>query len=433
MKRIFFLVASLAIFTNAKAQYLLRKNTGNFTGIEISSAAHVNLFQSDSSYVTFSSKDSFEKVPKVDVHGGVLEITSLFRGTINVYVQNITSIHVSDAARVSCKDTLKTDNLTVRVSGAGKADILAHAKVIKARASDAGSITLGGMADSLDVKASDASRVTGTSLKVNGVRVISSDGSSASVWAVKDIDANATDGSTVHVKGAPTQKNTSASDGGSVTMDETGEETTPVYGKHSDIEDDSVSGKKHTGYKYGEGFIGMGFVTGGNNGVPIKYGASREFIMGFGNAYKFLKWNAIGWDIYYKSTGYYFAQNLPKRFPDTIQHNAQKISLQNFGGFVYDRFIFASGYHGKLALDIGFYFDWTFNSREVNWDNNSSIKTIDRGLSITNPTNYGLTARLEFVRGLSCYFSCRLSKVFNYSDSPTLPACVLGITIGLVQ
>jgi len=150
-----------------------------------------------------------------------------------------------------------------------------------------------------------------------------------------------------------------------------------------------------------------------------------------GGGYKFFRWNAIGWNIYYKSTGYYFEENSSKRFPDSIKHDAQKISLQNFGGLVYDRFIFNSGYHRELALDFGFYFDWAFHSREVTWDGSSDTKTVSTSLSIVNPTDYGVVVRLIFAKGVSLYFNYRLTDVFNYSGAPTLPPCVLGIVFGV--
>jgi len=179
----------------------------------------------------------------------------------------------------------------------------------------------------------------------------------------------------------------------------------------------------------------MGFVTGGNKNAPIKYLNSREFIIGFGNDSRICNWNRIGMDFYYKSTGYYLAQNKGKIFPDTLMHDAQKVSLQNFGGLIYDRFIFTKGYHGQVALDLGFNFDWTFNTREVSWDNSSDVKTIDRNLVFFHHGNYGVMARLVLARTVSFYCSYRLSNPFKSMPipaeyTPTLPPFVFGIILG---
>lgn len=237
------LIASLIFFGNMEAQYSEKKTVGDFSGIEVSSAARVNLYQSDSNYVILTYTDVIKKTPRLEVHGDALKVDVPFRGTISVYAKNISSIKINDAGRVYCKDTLKTNNLTIHVSDAGRADILVHAKMIKAKANDAASITLSGTADSLDIKSSDASKVNTTTLKAGSVRAISSDGSTVSVWAINRIDADASDGSNVHVKGTPVQKTISASDGGSVIMDESGDETTPETGRHSMthiLNDDSV-------------------------------------------------------------------------------------------------------------------------------------------------------------------------------------------------
>jgi len=61
-------------------------------------------------------------------------------------------------------------------------------------------------------------------LRADHVKANSSDGSNATVKAIKSIEARATDGSTVDVKGTPAQRDLSASDGGSVKMDDIGDE-----------------------------------------------------------------------------------------------------------------------------------------------------------------------------------------------------------------
>jgi len=437
MKKLICITASLAFLANAEAQYVSKKNVGDFNAIEISSAVRINLIQSDSNYVTLSSKDSIKKVPKMEVKGSTLEISSLFHGTIDVHVKNLTSLRVSDAARVESKDTLKADNLTVHVSDAGRADIWLNAKYIKARANDAGNITLSGSTDSLEVKVSDASHINAFLLRANGVSVVSSDGSNADVWAVKSVSARATDGSNVHIKGSPAQKQTSASDGGSVKMVDTGEETTL---ENSSGDNSFVKmGKDTNGKKQivitGDAFIGGGFVLGGSNGAAIKYGNSREFMVGFGGGHKFCKWNELGLDVYYKSTGYFLNQDSGKSFPDAAHHQAQKISFQNFGGLIYDRFFFGH----KTFLDGGVYGDWTFHDKLITWDNTipnvASVKTTDRNLGFVNPTNYGVSVRFGSTKGLSLYFNYRLSKLFQNLPAPAaaypqLPVYVVGVNIG---
>jgi hypothetical protein len=196
-------------------------------------------------------------------------------------------------------------------------------------------------------------------------------------------------------------------------------------------QDDSASSSAH---KMQDAFVGGGFVLGPTSASDqVIYGQSREFIVGFGYGYKFAKWNGLGIDIYYKSTGFFLKQDSNKIFPNTILHNSEKVSFDNFGGLVFDRF-----YFGKIYFDGGFYYDWAFYTKHITWDNNtangsggSSTKTTDRQLSFDSPTNYGLTFRFGSVKGISFYFNYRLSKVFTSSVTyPELPPYVFGLIIG---
>jgi hypothetical protein len=208
---------------------------------------------------------------------------------------------------------------------------------------------------------------------------------------------------------------------------------TPAPFKPVSIPDTSSYNVDH---KMKDAFIGLGFVMGPSDfRAKVRYGTSREFIIGAGFGYKFVKWNGIGIDIYYKSTGYFLTQDSNKILPNTIQHNSEKISLDNFGGLVFDRFTF-----GKLFFDGGFYYDWAFYTKHIAWDNytvangsgGSSTKAIDRQLVFLNPSNYGLMFRLGNPNGASFYFNYRMSNVFKSgSIYPELPPYVIGITIGL--
>ncbi len=441
MKKIICFNLLIALVANAESQNQGRVTIGDFNAIEISSAARVNLIQSDSNYVILNSKDPVLRAPTIGVVGGILEITGTpFRGTIDVHYKNITSIKASDAVRVTCSDTMKTDNLTVRVSDASRVDILVHAKIINARVKDAGNITIDGTSDSLEIKVSDASRFKGSSLRAGSVHAVASDGSEADVWALKSIVARATDGSSIHVKGSPTLKSITASDGGSVKMDDSGDEIVPDFGSTTHSHDSSDGSGKHKKEATIDidGFIGMGFVAGASlEGAPVMYGRSREFMVGFGKAAKIFSWNYIGADVYYKSTDFFFYQNSSKTFPDTLKHQSEKISFQNFGGLVYDRFYL--GRNKTIFFDGGVYGDWTFHNKFITWDDNtpnvSSTKVTGRNIGFVYPTNYGVTFRFGYSNGLSLYFNYRLSKLFQNPASPApaypqLPVYVFGINLG---
>lgn len=448
MKKIIFAIISVPLFVVTNAQNVWHLNNGihpnvdiidgdakmDFNAVEVHAASNIELMQGDTNYVSLSSKDSVVKTPKMEVVDGVLEINSSFHhGKITVHVKNIKSIKVDEAAKVTCIDTLTADNLSIHVKDAGSAEIMVHAKNLDVRGSDASYIKLSGSADTMDVKVSDASHIDAANLKSLHVSATSADGSFVGVWAINSIDANATDGSTINVRGTPAQKNTSASDGGAVKAYNSAW-VMPRRGAFDIVQKDTnVEGKVVHTIK-GDGFIGFGFVTGGSNGLNIKYGRSREFIIGFGNAYPIWKRDLIGVDLYYKSTDFYLAKNSFINNDSNTHYQAQKISLQNFGGLLYDRVWF-----GKQSfIDAGIYGDWTFHSKLITWDNNnpdvSYTKTILTNLSYINSGNYGVTIRYMPAIGVMFYFNYRLSPVFQNTfagyQNPKLPNCVFGVTFG---
>ncbi|NNM94770.1 MAG: hypothetical protein HKL88_04805 [Bacteroidia bacterium] len=209
---------------------------------------------------------------------------------------------------------------------------------------------------------------------------------------------------------------------------------------HKASQDDSTA--KDSSKNVVDFFIGGGFVTGpSDEGDKIEYGASREFIVGMGYARKLVKWNAVGIDLYYKSTGFFLTQDSSKILPNGVLHNAEKISLNNLGGVIFDRF-----YFGKLFLDGGFYYDWALITKHVAYDNftvannngGSSTKSIDRQLVFMNDYNYGLTFRFGQVNGVALYFNYRLTNVFTKgtASNPSLfynlpfPPFVIGLVVG---
>jgi hypothetical protein len=189
----------------------------------------------------------------------------------------------------------------------------------------------------------------------------------------------------------------------------------------------------------GDGFIGMGFVLGNSMvGDKIVYGQSREFIVGIGVGYKLATWNGFGIDLYYKNTNYFLVQDSTKILPTNALYNSEKITLDNFGGLVFDRF-----YIGSVFVDAGFYFDWTFYTKHESWENytNANINgggstiSIDRQLIYLNSYNYGLTFRFGKSNGPSLYFNYRLTNVFekNFTQfyNLPLPPYVLGIVLAI--
>lgn len=432
MKTLLIAIALFGHIDATNAQNTTGKNLGDFNAIEVDTKANITLIQSDSDLVSADSQGGIG-LSSAKVKDGTLIIHSSGNKDYIIKVKHLTNIDARDASVIKSQNTLTGDKLKIVLSDASSAHINVATKYVAANVKDASTLKLSGTTDSLNVSASDASIIQASDLKADYVTAMAHDAGVVKVWANKKIAARATGSGVISYKGDPAEKSISTDNVGVVKTDKG---TTVSSDNDSDNNNDSTS-MTHS-HNFGDGFIGFGFVLGpDNNGGRIKYGKSREFNFGFGGGYKFFKWNGIGADIYYKSTGYYLVQDSTKIMPDNTLHSSEKIAFNNFGGLVFDRFFI-----GKMFFDGGFYYDWTFHTRHVSWDNHSgsanlssSTKTIDRQLVFANPSAYGLTFRFGSQQGFCFYFNYRMSNLFkqaagSIAGPPEMPPYTLGIDLG---
>ncbi len=442
MKTLLSITTMLSLSVLLHAQSSEKRNLGDFSTIDVNTAATINISQSDSDFVTVESKGDLHLI-STKVEDGVLRIHSTGNVTCNVRVKALKGIIARDAATVKSDNTLNVDDLKITESDASTVNLSLAAKSVEAVIKDASTLKLSGTTDNLDISASDASTVKAVDLKATTVTALAHDAARIKTWAESKISARATDSGVISYKGTPTDKNTSATDAGLVKTDDGETVTSGISkdeGKDIDNDDDSTSTSSGLKHGFSDEYIGYGYVLGPDGaGATIKYGRSREFNIGFGGGYKFFKWNGIGADIYYKSTDFFLNQDSTKILPNTVLHNGgEKISFNNFGGLIFDRFFI-----GKMFFDGGFYYDWIFTNRHVTWDNYTtpnaagatSTKTIDKNLSFVNPSDYGLQFRVGSKNGVCLYFNYRLAKLFKETNGatsgpPELPPYVLGINIG---
>ncbi len=426
-----------AIVTTLNAQSSEKRNLGEFTGIDVNTAANITIIQSDTDMVTVNSKDDLHLV-STKVENGVLLIRSTKNVTCTVQVKDLRSIIAKDAAIVKSQNTLKVSDLKITEDDAGNVNLDLNANSIIVVTKDASVLKLSGTTSSLDVSASDGATVKTSDLKADAVSATARDGGIIRTWAVNKITAKSTDGGSISIKGSPAVKSTVADDGGTIKMDD-GETVTGDKNMQDSTGHDSTNSSKGMKHSFSDAYIGFGYVFGPEHaGDRIKYGRSREFNFGLGGGYKFFKWNGIGADIYYKSTDFFLEPDADKILPNPTIHNAEKISFNNLGGLVFDRFFI-----GKIFFDGGIYYDWIFMSRHVTWDNYANgngagasiTKTIDRSLSFVKPSDYGLQFRFGAKEGFSFYFNYRMSNLFKQTSNgnlatPELPPYVLGIVLG---
>ncbi len=439
MKTLISITSLVALTVALHAQSSEKRNLGTFTGIDIRDAGSVTLIQSDTDDITVNSKGDI-KLITTKVEDGVLKIRSNSGVTCDVRIHDLKSISAHDAAVVKSQNTLKVSALNIKESDASNIDLDLNAGSVTAVAKDASVLKLTGTASKFDALSSDGSSIKTTELKADTVTASASDGGVIKTWAVNKITAKASDGGVVNFKGTPTVKNVNATDGGAVKSDDGTTISQEGDATESDNDDSTATSSGSMNHHMNDAYMGFGYVAGPEHaGARVKYGRSREFDWGYGGGYKFCKWNGIGMDVYYKSTDFFLEPDADKVLPNPIIHDAEKLSFNNLGGLVFDRF-----YFGKFFLDGGFYYDWIFWNRHVTWDNysngdnasSSSTKTIDRNLSFIKSTDYGLQFKLGTKNGVALYFNYRLSNLFkpvsgSATGLPELPPYVLGINFGV--
>ncbi len=425
-----------ALFTGlafVNAQDSGKKLLNEFAYIEADGGSTITIIQSDSDMVIVGSGSIPDQV-KTKTENGTFTVRASGGASCTVKVNRLASVTARGASTIKSQNTLSMVDLKITAVDASTVMLDLDATSVTAKVKDASTLKLSGRTTSFDVVSSDGAAVQAGNMTATSVTAVANDASTVTVQPYTSLSARASDASVIKYKGNPTQKNINAKDQGVVkSIDGNNVETGNT--KNTSDSNDTEGSFSH---KFGDGFIGWGYVLGPDNaGAAIRYGRSREFYMGFGGGYKFFKWNGIGVDIYYKSTDFYLTQDSTKRLPNATLHNAEKISFDNLGGLVFDRF-----YIGKMYFDGGFYYEWAFYTKHITWDDNheansigSTTKTIDRSLTFANTTNYGLTFRAGMQNGISFYFNYRMTNLFSQAQGatagpPELPQYTLGIVFG---
>lgn len=197
----------------------------SFDGIEVSSAIQIEITDGPANNtIQIDAPDNVLQYIKSEVKNGVLVLRvensiQLNNSSMKVTFphQKIRYIKASGASTVKVHPTLKVEQLKIDISGASVLKSAVMANKVIFDGSGASSVQLTGNAQDLEVDISGASNFKGQELKVANVMVECSGASTASVWAVDQLKAQASGASTVrYVKQDGLQINRSVSGASSV-------------------------------------------------------------------------------------------------------------------------------------------------------------------------------------------------------------------------
>ncbi len=214
---------NIVIDANAEA-----RSVSGFTGIEVSGSIDLFLSQGTEEGVAISaSTDEIKQRIKTEIKGTTLHIYFDGRGLnwknwgnhrMKAYVtfKTLNKIEASGACNVKAIESIKQPELKIEMSGAS--DFTGNITVQKLRidASGASNIKISGSAGETNIDASGACTIRAYDLKTDMCKTNASGGSNVRITVDKELNAQASGGSTVFFKGTGLIRDISSSGGASI-------------------------------------------------------------------------------------------------------------------------------------------------------------------------------------------------------------------------
>lgn len=200
----------------------------SFNKVKISGALAVYISQGKEQAVAISSEDGkYNSKIKTEVSNGTLKIY-VDGGSWNnwnwgnkdikayITVTELTGLDIGGASAVKLTDPIKTDNISLDISGASSLHGEINASSISFDLSGASVAEVSGSTSSLYVESSGASGFRGYELTCDKCKAHASGASGIAVYVDKELDAEATGASTIGYKGNAVITSLSVSGGSSV-------------------------------------------------------------------------------------------------------------------------------------------------------------------------------------------------------------------------
>ncbi len=237
MKRIFLAMVLVFGLLNAQAQNdknividanAEARSVSGFTAIEVSGSIDLFLSQGTGEGVAISaSTDEIKQRIKTEIKGSTLHIYFDGKGLnwknwgnhrMKAYVtfKTLSKIEASGACNVKAIESIKQTELKIEMSGAS--DFTGDITVQKLRidASGASNIKISGSAVEANVDATGACTIRAYDLKTGMCKINASGGSNVRITVNKELNAQASGGSTVFFKGTGLIRDVSSSGGASI-------------------------------------------------------------------------------------------------------------------------------------------------------------------------------------------------------------------------
>ncbi len=204
------------------------RKVSSFSAIEVSGAIDLYLSQGNEDAVAVSaSSDEIKQRIKTEVKGGTLQIYFDGRGLnwkiwgnhkMKAYVtfKTLTRLEASGACNIRATETIKQEGLKIELSGASDFTGEVSVKKLRIDASGASNVKISGVADEATFITSGACNLKAYELKSISCKIDASGASNIRITVEKELNAQASGGSTVFFKGNGLIRDISTSGGASV-------------------------------------------------------------------------------------------------------------------------------------------------------------------------------------------------------------------------
>ncbi|WP_207496570.1 head GIN domain-containing protein [Aridibaculum aurantiacum] len=234
MKFVFSCLMSIFLASGLHAQQVIYdenvevRQIPAFSGIELSGAVNLYLSQGNTTGVAVSAGDpKYNSKIKTEVRNGVLRITvdggmwngfSLSDRKLKAYVSvaDLNSLNVSGASLVRISGIVKAKQLQIQLTGASEIRGNIDADQLNMEVSGASVVKLAGIARQGNIDAAGASKINSYELQFNTLKASTSGASNMRVTVNKELNADASGGSSILYKGDAMSGRINASAGATI-------------------------------------------------------------------------------------------------------------------------------------------------------------------------------------------------------------------------
>jgi hypothetical protein len=234
MKRVISVMMLVMVICSAKSQNVVYdanaevRKVAAFTGIDVSGSVLLYISQGTETGVAVSAdEEKYNSKIKTEVKNGILHISvdggmwngfSLTNKKLKAYVSviQLQQLHVSGASNVVFTGKIQGDDLNMTVLGASEIKGALQLKNLIISISGASVVRLTGSADNANINASGAARINALDLQVETGKFDISQASHITISVSKELNANASGGSTIQYRGDAMAKSVNVNGGATI-------------------------------------------------------------------------------------------------------------------------------------------------------------------------------------------------------------------------